>query len=252
MTRNREGHHPQELTLVHVGLGLLSLYGMAALLAYYLIPLPEPTRALLDTYDDAICYLFIADFLVRLWIAPSKKAFLRWGWIDLVASLPQYNVLRVGRLVYVAWVARQMWAFPSPGALLSHLYKKKARAVFATALLATMMVAGFAAIFILEAEAGAPSANILTPQDAVWWAWVTVCTVGYGDKYPVTLSGRLVAAVLMAAGITLFGTLAGLLSSWFMRSILQDEEREVELLRLEVHRLRKHIEEIDPPPPPSE
>jgi voltage-gated potassium channel len=244
MTTDRIREEAKSLTLVHVGLALLSLYGLAALAAYYLLNLPEPTRELLDTYDDVICCLFILDFFVRLWRAKDKLGFLKWGWIDLVASIPQVNVLRVGRLLYILWVVRRMAAYRSPRALFDHLYHNRARSVFASAFLLAVLLAGLCAILILEAESLHPTANIHTPGDAVWWAWVTVCTVGYGDKFPVSPWGRLIAGVLMTAGITLFGTLAGLLSSYFLRAILKGEEREVERLRKEVHLLRKRIEEL--------
>ncbi len=239
------------LTLVTVGLGLLSVYGLCALGAMYFLNLPQPTKDLLDNYDDLICYLFIVDFFAMLWRAPSKLAFLKWGWIDLVSSLPMFNILRIGRVFYIVKVVRGMLAFPSPGKLVEHLYKNRAQAVFATVLLLAMMLAAASSILILQAEEGTPGSNIETPEDAVWWSWVTLCTVGYGDKYPVTTDGRIIAAALMTAGITLFGTLAGLLSSWFMRAILQVEEREVERLKKEVHLLRKRLEELESRGPSS-
>jgi voltage-gated potassium channel len=244
MTTDRVREEAKSITLVHVGLALLSLYGMGALAAYYFLDLPEPTRRLLSTYDDVICVLFLTDFFVRLWLAKRKRDFLRWGWIDLLASIPHYNYVRLGRFFYVYWVVRRLATYPSPRALFEHLYKNRARSVFATAFLLAVLLAGLCSVLILEAEARHPQANIHSPGDAVWWAWVTVCTVGYGDKFPVSTEGRIVAGILMAAGITVFGTLAGLLSSYFLRAIIKGEEQEVARLRKEVHLLRKRLEEL--------
>lgn len=252
MTETAAPRRGEPISLVEVGLSVLSVYGLCALAALYLLDLPKPTQQLLDVYDDLICYLFIFDFFVCLWRAPSKGAFLKWGWIDLVSSIPAINVLRLGRLVYVVRVWRKMAAYHSLRRLVDHLYKNRARTVFATVFLLAMLLAGACSILILEAETGALVANIHTPGDAVWWAWVTLCTVGYGDRFPVTTEGRVIAAALMTAGITLFGTLAGLLSSWFMRAILQGEEREVERLRREVHQLKKRLEELEAPSRVSE
>jgi voltage-gated potassium channel len=69
------------------------------------------------------------------------------------------------------------------------------------------------AILVLEVESMAPDANIKTAGDALWWAYVTITTVGYGDQYPVTARGRIVGIILMTAGVTVFGTLAGFLSN---------------------------------------
>jgi voltage-gated potassium channel len=72
-----------------------------------------------------------------------------------------------------------------------------------------------ASVAVLQFET-TDSANIKTAEDALWWAMTTMTTVGYGDRFPVTTEGRLVAAVLMCAGVGLFGTLSGLLAAWFV------------------------------------
>ncbi len=71
-------------------------------------------------------------------------------------------------------------------------------------------------IFILFAEAGRPDANITTASDAIWWAYVTITTVGYGDHFPVTFSGRPVGMLLLTAGVGLFGVLTGFLANAFL------------------------------------
>lgn len=69
---------------------------------------------------------------------------------------------------------------------------------------------------VLSAESSAPDANITTASDAVWWAYVTITTVGYGDQYPVTNAGRVVGILVMTAGVGLFGTLSGFLANLFL------------------------------------
>lgn len=59
----------------------------------------------------------------------------------------------------------------------------------------------------------APESNIKTAEDAIWWAFVTITTVGYGDRFPVTTEGRIIAALLMTAGVGLFGTFTGFIAS---------------------------------------
>ena len=71
------------------------------------------------------------------------------------------------------------------------------------------------AIGILQVEKD-PNSNIKTAEDALWWAYVTITTVGYGDKYPVTTEGRLIAVVLMTGGVGLFGTFTAYIASWFV------------------------------------
>jgi voltage-gated potassium channel len=81
----------------------------------------------------------------------------------------------------------------------------------------------FSAIAILQVEDD-PSGNIKTAEDAIWWAYVTVTTVGYGDKFPVTTEGRIIAAVLMTVGVGLFGTFTAFLASWFVTEKQEDDE----------------------------
>lgn len=73
----------------------------------------------------------------------------------------------------------------------------------------------FSAIAILQVEDD-PNSNIKTAEDAIWWAYVTITTVGYGDKFPVTTEGRIIAAALMTIGVGLFGTFTAFLASFFV------------------------------------
>ena len=110
------------------------------------------------------------------------------------------------------------------------------------------MVCG--AVSVLNLESGS-EANIETASDAMWWAFVTITTVGYGDCYPVTLGGRLVAAVLMVVGVGLFGTFTAYVASFFIGD-QEDEDailREIRCLREEVGELRRTMAARDTVPP---
>jgi voltage-gated potassium channel len=97
---------------------------------------------------------------------------------------------------------------------------------------ATALIGLAASLAVLDAERDAPGASITTFQDAAWWTLTTVTTVGYGDEYPVTSEGRLVAATLMIGGIALLGVVTGLVASWFVRMIEGSEQRADELAEL--------------------
>ena len=88
-----------------------------------------------------------------------------------------------------------------------------------------------------------PDSNIKTAEDAIWWAFTTITTVGYGDRYPVTSEGRFVAVVLMAAGVGLFGTFSAFLASWFLESHQADDVGELAAIKEELAQLRRLIEE---------
>jgi voltage-gated potassium channel len=105
----------------------------------------------------------------------------------------------------------------------------------------TTLILFVAALAILDAERGAPDTQIATLGDALWWSFVTVTTVGYGDTVPITATGRLIAVGLMLAGIALLGTVTATLASWLVEHV-QAEQREtqsdVERLAAEVRELR--------------
>ena len=79
------------------------------------------------------------------------------------------------------------------------------------------MVLEFGSIAILGAEWQASNSNIKTAQDALWWAVVTVATVGYGDRYPTTLGGRVTGVFMMVVGVAVFAALSSFLAQWFLR-----------------------------------
>jgi voltage-gated potassium channel len=84
----------------------------------------------------------------------------------------------------------------------------------ATVVLAVAMLLGSWAV--VDAEQGAPRANLKTYPQALWWSIETATTVGYGDFYPVTLGGRLIGAVMMVVGITTYGMVTAALATWFV------------------------------------
>ncbi|MFJ5264755.1 potassium channel family protein [Streptomyces sp. NPDC088387] len=98
------------------------------------------------------------------------------------------------------------------------LHRKVAGAATAV-LLAVMLVGSYA---VVEAERGAPRAQLTTYPRALWWAVETATTVGYGDFYPVTLWGRVIAVVVMIVGITAYGMVTAALATWFVG---RDQER---------------------------
>jgi voltage-gated potassium channel len=82
-----------------------------------------------------------------------------------------------------------------------------------------VMAVGLGSVAILDAEQNAPGANITSYGDAVWWASTTLATVGYGDRYPVTTEGRVIAVVLMIVGIGVVGAITGSIASWMVAQI---------------------------------
>jgi voltage-gated potassium channel len=92
----------------------------------------------------------------------------------------------------------------------------RAQNALLTVVFLVICVLEFGSLAVLIAESSSPDANITNAADAIWWAYVTITTVGYGDKYPVTNWGRIVGIFVMTAGVGLFGTLSGFLANSFL------------------------------------
>ncbi len=82
-----------------------------------------------------------------------------------------------------------------------------------------LLLIWYVSLVVLEAERGAPGATIDSFGDAVWWAFCTVTTVGYGDYAPVTVTGRVFAVLLMAGGVVLVGLIVATISSWVLERV---------------------------------
>lgn len=140
---------------------------------------------------------------------------MQWGWIDLISIIPVIDYFRAARLLRIIRLLRILRAFRSTKKIVSHIFKNKAEGTFTTVSIIAVMLLIFSSIAILQVE-NKPESNIKTAEDAIWWAYVTITTVGYGDKFPVTTEGRIIAAILMTGGVGLFGTFTAFASSWFL------------------------------------
>jgi len=218
---------------------LLSLYSLAALTAELLLPLDPEVRALLARIDDFVCAVFLLDFFVHLALAPSKPAFWRLGWIDLLSSIPEIGWLRWGRVFRVFRILRALRSF---SAVYHHFAAERARGTFVIVGLMSVIAVLFATIAVFELERGAPGSNIHSAGDSLWWAFATITTIGYGDHYPVTAAGRVVAVVLVVFGLSFFGTFTAYVASFFLEKAQLKEETEIHHLIHEVRKLREQVE----------
>jgi voltage-gated potassium channel len=194
---------------------ILSLYVLASLVVTTFFSVTPEVHKILLQIDNFICIIFLIDFFYRLYPAPSKMKFLKWGWIDFISSIPFIDFLRVGRLLRLLRLLRILRAFKSVKHIVEHVYKDKSKGLLSTVAVIAFLMVLFSSITILQVET-APNSNIKTAEDALWWSYTTLTTVGYGDKYPVTTEGRLIAAVLMTTGVALCGTFAGYIASLLM------------------------------------
>ncbi|MGF1839169.1 ion transporter [Vibrio atlanticus] len=229
---------------------VLSIYVLITLFIESVIALPSDVIEVLRITDNIICMFFLADFAIRFKAAKNKRSFMKWGWIDLISSIPMLDAFRYGRIVRVVRVLRILRAVRSTKVILSYVFKNKMQGTFSLVSVVSIILVIFGAIAMLQLEKGVDGSNIHSANDALWWAFVTITTVGYGDFYPVTYEGRIIAAILMTAGVGLFGTFTGFVASWFLEEDKDDQGKhivtslkdEVSELRSEIQQLKKLIE----------
>lgn len=194
---------------------VLSVYVLCALIIDTTFKLSEETSILLNYIDVAICIFFFIEFCIRFYQADNKLKFMRWSWIDLVSSIPMINFLRFGRIFRLIRLFRILKAFRTTKHFVTYIFKSKAQGAFTSATILAILLIIFSSIAILQVE-NTPTSNIKTAEDAIWWSYVTITTVGYGDRYPVTTEGRIIAMFLMTAGVGLFGTFTAYIASIFV------------------------------------
>ena len=222
---------------------VLSIYVLGALFLQATLKLSAEVTSLLQTLDTVICFIFLADFFYRLFHAKDRLAFMKWGWIDLISSIPMLDIFRWGRLVRIVRILRILRGVRSTKLILGVLLRSGIRGTFTLVALISVVVVIFASIAILNAEV-TPESNIKSAEDALWWSVVTITTVGYGDKFPVTTEGRVIAAIVMIAGVGLFGTFTAGVASFFLRTANEQVPAETDLLK-EIRRLHEHLEKIE-------
>jgi voltage-gated potassium channel len=191
-----------------------------AVMVLLVVPLPAATITLLNVYDNVICVVFLLDFSLRLWSAPSKRHYFtaEGGWLDLLGSFPSFGffrftaLLRLARLSRLARISRLLRGKRKRELAADVLLHRGQYAAFITCL-AALVVLVTASVLEVSFESRASDANIKTGGDALWWAMTTITTVGYGDTFPVTTGGRIIAACVMIAGVGIIGSLASILAS---------------------------------------
>jgi voltage-gated potassium channel len=187
---------------------------MAALAVLFVVvgfidDVPTDQAAILDIVDMGLTLVFLAEFTTRFAASRNRRHYLRRHWVDAVALVPTVRALRLLRLLRLLRMVR---VFAGVFRALSRIERFAAHrgllALFG-AWLTTVAICG-TAIYFAESSV---NEHLTSFGDAIWFAVVTVATVGYGDVTPITPEGRLAAALLIVIGITLWAAITGMITS---------------------------------------
>lgn len=164
------------------------------------------TQSILDLLQWVIWGAFALDLIMGLIMAKDKKSYLLKRPLDIAAVLlPFLRPLRLLRVISFGGLAIQKVAIA------------RQFAITVKVLIASVFIAYISAVQITISERGVEGSNINNLGDGLWWAITTVTTVGYGDRFPVTLEGKLLAVGLMIVGISLMGVITASVAAWFVK-----------------------------------
>ncbi len=225
---------------------LLTLLALANGAVLFIWP-DETWSSVLRYMDWFISVLFFADFFWLLREAKDKRGyFIRgWGWADLLGSFPIPG-FRLFRLIRGVVVSRRLRAEGMVG-LRRGLRGKLSESTLLFVTLGLIVLLEVGCVLVLSAEDKSPDANIRTGGDALWWGVVTVATVGYGDRYPVTAYGRLIGALMMAGSVALVAVFTAYVANSFLNRQAREEahpDPTLALLRADIEELHQTVREL--------
>lgn len=164
------------------------------------------TQNRLDIVQWATWALFALDLVIGIWKSDDKKAYLKAHPLEiLTVALPFLRPLRLLRVVSFGALVIQKVAVGKQIAITFKVF------------LFSILIAYIAAVQITITERDVPNSNIKSFGDGLWWAVTTVTTVGYGDRFPTTSVGRVLAVGLMLVGISLMGVITASVAAWFVK-----------------------------------
>ena len=205
---------------------LFSSFFFAAAIFFYVFcatnfhtVIAEENKFLFDMINKIVWIAFIVDYIVMLFLSRNKLHFFKSHLFHLiVVAVPFLRVLRIAMLVLmlnnVLGVIKNRVLVSVP------IYISIAATLF--------VFIGSASVF--DAEYDLENSNIRTSEDAIWWAVVTMFTVGYGDKFPISTEGRIYAVGLMLVGITIVGTITATFAGWLISQLREVESENQKIL----------------------
>lgn len=198
---------------------------------------PDSQAVLIDAIIWATWAVFAIDYFTNLVMAPNRgRWFIRHLHDLIILALPVLRPLRLLRLVTLLRVMNLVAGNSLRGRVLTYILGSAALLTYISALA------------VLDAEENIPTANIRSIGDALWWAVTTVTTAGYGDYYPVTWVGRLVAVGLMIGGIAILGVVTASVASWLVEQVGEKAVAEAQAsddsLAVEVALLAKRFDQL--------
>ncbi|MGD9618986.1 MAG: potassium channel family protein [Mycolicibacterium sp.] len=215
-----------------------ALAGVAVLflVVYSIQVLTHPVREVAHFLNGVMSLLYLAfvvDYLVRLWLAPHRRRWFFRHLFDLaIVALPFLRPLRLLRLLVLIKMLHRVGGNAVRGRVAAYTAASAALLVYV------------ASLAMLQTERYAVGSTITDFGDAVWWSMTTITTVGYGDTYPVTGPGRVIAVLLMIGGISLLGVITATVASWIVERVSEEDSANRAATASQIEDLRDEIRQL--------
>jgi voltage-gated potassium channel len=197
-------------------IGLLAIISIIDIFILIIPSVSSNSKQVLTVIQAFLTIIFFIDFLYRFFTTQSKRQyfFRDYGWADLLSCWPGYGlrILRIFRLVKVYRLMKN-YGYKR---IISEITDNRAQMAIYIVVVLVVIVLQIGGVWVLRFESQNPDANIKTGADALWWAFVTITTVGYGDRYPTTQGGRLIGIALMTCGVGIFSVFTGFIANSFL------------------------------------
>jgi voltage-gated potassium channel len=188
--------------------------------------------------DWSIWGVFMLDYLVRLYLAPNRWHWFRRHLLDFaIVTLPLLRPLRLLRLLILIELMQRAVGDAFRGRIVVYTVS------------GVLLLIYTASLAVFDKERYLAGTKIDSFGKAIWWSITTVTTVGYGDVYPITNTGRVIAVLLMIGGISLVGVVTAALASWIIERVAEEETvmqaatvAHIEELRSEIRALGKELQ----------
>lgn len=200
----------------------LSVYVLGAILIESFLVTDEEIKQVLQYVDLLVCIFFLADFVVNFTSAKSKLEYMKWGWLDLISSIPAIDPLRWGRISKVVRIIRYLRAIKSIKVLLNSLHASKFETLSLCVFLVVFLTFTLSAAIILEFERGLGS-PIATAEAALWWAFLNLLNAKSSIDQALSTEGITATILLNKVGLLLFAYLNSMLVAWL---VMQRKPRE--------------------------
>lgn len=210
-------------TIYQIFMLTMSVYILCALTLEIFIVEDDEIKSVLSRIDLMVCFFFLLDFFVNLFLAESKRKYLKWGWIDLVASIPTLDTLRWGRLAKVVRIIRFLRSLKSVKEIYQAVKVSRMQSITVFVFLISFLSFTVCSSLILHFEREV-NTDLNTASDALWWAFLNIMNAKVSVTLALTNAGQIMTLLLNKIGLLIFAYFNGIIISWLVQKRVEFKE----------------------------